>query len=179
MHKFSLILIILASLVFSQELTMDQYEDSVKQAKHIEDSLSKLSQATPQLITDTDTSSCLTPQDQLVLDSLDKLITCIDKKFSHIKRIGKEPKLDRLEAIKFYIKQGIITKDSANSYVDLIIQETNFELQGTQYMRTHDCGHSKIRALAHIKKLEQIIENLTNFKLALNNQSYKINYKKL
>jgi hypothetical protein len=114
-----------------------------------------------------------------VIDSLAYLISSLETQIISIKRIGKEPKDSRLEAIGFYFKKFCISKDSADFYLDLITEQTKLEFEGTQYIRVHDCGENKKRALAHTKKLEADIEKLTDFKLSLNKQSYNITTNKL
>ena len=183
MHKISIILILFISFIYSQAkaqeqgLTIEQYEDSVKQAKHINDSIAQIPVVTPAPITDSDTSSCLTSRDSNVIDSLDYLISSLETRITNIKRIGKESKGSRLEAIEFYLKKFCISKDSANFYIDLITEQTKLEYEGTQYIRVHDCGSNKIRALAHTKKLDEDIKKLTEFKLSLNRESYRITTK--
>jgi hypothetical protein len=176
MYKTLIWIVSISALCLGQDMGLIEahYKDSVKQAQHAQDSIRTIP---PVVIAPTRDSSCLTLANRATIDSFDREVIRTEKTLSLCQRIGKIKGMDRLDAIKFYFKQTVITKDLAEYYVDLMLKSKSIEMQGTQYIIDKDCGLGRVRAHAHIKKLNLELTKINDYKFALNQENYKITIK--
>jgi hypothetical protein len=58
-----------------------------------------------------------------------------------------------------------------------MLKSKSIEMQGTQYIIDKDCGLGRVRAHAHIKKLNLELTKINDYKFALNQENYKITIK--
>jgi hypothetical protein len=171
----SLVLIIVGSLI-AQEVNYDAYDDSVK-AANIKDSINdSIAKVELEKINNQPEEICeLNSNDSLVLDSLEQLIIILDKQWNSSKRLrGNESVKDRIDAINFYLSKKVIDKNEADKFINIVYSQKKYELEGTKYLIQKQCGHNRIVANAHLRKIEKELVTIESYLFNLNNVQIKI-----
>lgn len=171
----SLVLIAVGSII-AQEVNYDAYDDSVK-AANIKDSIKdSIAKVELEKVNNQQEEICeLNSNDSLVIDSLSNLIIELEQKWNSSKRLkGNELVKDRIDAINFYLSKKVINKNEAEKFINIVYNQKKYELEGTKYLITKQCGHNKIVANAHLKKIEKELVTIESYLFNLNNVQIKI-----
>jgi hypothetical protein len=157
------------SLPYAQDPSgYDAYDDSIAAAAKV---IPKIQPEDSQ-VNDT---SCVSQVDSAKVDSFEAVIASLDSAWNACERLRDYDSVgDRIGALKYYLNKSTMTKKEVAKFAQLCLDKKHVEYEGTRYLIDCQCGSERVKAHAHLKKVQMEMKIVSDYVFELNNSRTRL-----